>query len=63
MPKPLPPESVPHSKHQPTEKVGNQPKRRVGILKGKLIVPDNFDDPLPEDVLQDFEATDSSEPT
>lgn len=31
------------------------PKRRLGILAGKLRVPANFDDPLPDDVLDDFE--------
>lgn len=30
------------------------PKRRIGILKGKLVVPEDFDAPLPEDVLADF---------
>jgi antitoxin (DNA-binding transcriptional repressor) of toxin-antitoxin stability system len=31
-------------------------KRRVGILKGKLAVPDNFDAPLSDDVLRTFEG-------
>ncbi|TXI88796.1 MAG: hypothetical protein E6Q40_03220 [Cupriavidus sp.] len=31
-------------------------KRQVGILKGKLLVPDTFDAPLPHDVLADFEG-------
>jgi prevent-host-death family protein len=33
-----------------------EPRRRVkfGLLKGKLTVPKNFDDPLPADVLAGF---------
>lgn len=27
---------------------------RLGLLKGKLEVPDDFDDPLPADVLSSF---------
>ena len=32
------------------------PKRRVkfGVLKGKLKIPRDFDDPLPKDVLAEF---------
>lgn len=30
-------------------------RRRLGILKGKITVPDDFDAPLPEDVLDSFE--------
>jgi prevent-host-death family protein len=34
------------------------PKRRVkfGLLKGKLTVPEDFDAPLPSDVLASFEG-------
>ena len=32
------------------------PKRRLGLLAGKLTVADNFDDPLPDDILADFEG-------
>lgn len=32
------------------------PKRRLGLLKGKLIVPRDFDAPLPEAVVADFEG-------
>lgn len=31
-------------------------KRRLGLLKGKLVVPENFDAPLPDDVIADFEG-------
>ena len=30
-------------------------KRKGGILKGTLIIEDNFDAPLPEDILKAFE--------
>lgn len=35
-----------------------EPRRRVkfGLLKGKLTVPKNFDEPLPHDVLAGFEG-------
>jgi prevent-host-death family protein len=31
-------------------------KRRLGLLDGKLRVSANFDDPLPDDILADFEG-------
>ena len=31
------------------------PKRRLGLLAGKLTVPENFDDPLPDELLEAFE--------
>jgi prevent-host-death family protein len=31
-------------------------RRKLGALAGKLHVPDNFDDTLPEDILADFEG-------
>lgn len=34
----------------------NKPRRRLGTLNGKLTVPDNFDDPLPGDILDAFEG-------
>lgn len=33
-----------------------RPKRRLGLLKGKLKVPADFDAPLPEDLLSSFEG-------
>lgn len=36
--------------------VGAVSARRVGFLKGKLVVPANFDAPLPDDVHADFEG-------
>lgn len=32
------------------------PKRTLGILKGKLKVPRNFDAPLPDEVIAAFEG-------
>jgi len=32
------------------------PGKRIGVLAGKLVVPDDFDAPLPEDILQGFEG-------
>ncbi len=32
------------------------PRRRLGSLAGKFTVPDDFDDPLPDDVLALFEG-------
>jgi len=29
--------------------------RPFGLARGAFVVPDDFDDPLPEDVLRDFE--------
>jgi antitoxin (DNA-binding transcriptional repressor) of toxin-antitoxin stability system len=36
----------------------SQPKlhKRIGMLAGKLHVPEDFDAPLPDDVLADFEG-------
>ncbi len=31
-------------------------KKRIGLLAGKLVVPDDFDAPLPADVLASFEG-------
>jgi antitoxin (DNA-binding transcriptional repressor) of toxin-antitoxin stability system len=31
-------------------------KKIVGLLAGKLIIPNDFDDPLPEEILQSFEG-------
>lgn len=31
-------------------------KKRIGVLVGKLIVPDDFDAPLPDEIQAAFEA-------
>ena len=36
--------------------VGPQGKRRLGILAGKLRVPEDFDAPLPDEVIEAFEG-------
>ncbi len=33
-----------------------KPKKRLGLLEGKLIVPDDFDEPLPPEILAAFEG-------
>jgi len=37
-------------------------KRRLGILRGKMRLPDNFDDPLPEWLLDAFEGKNADPP-
>ena len=32
------------------------PKRKLGLLKGKLAIPDDFDSPMPDDLLAEFEG-------
>lgn len=32
------------------------PRRKLGTLAGTFVVPDDFDDPLPDDVLNAFEG-------
>ena len=36
--------------------VGNAKGRRIGATKGKLIIPEDFDAPLPDDLLDAFEV-------
>ena len=33
-----------------------RPKRKLGALKGMLVIPDDFDAPLPDDILDLFEG-------
>ena len=33
-----------------------RPRRRLGVLAGKLVVPEDFDAPLPDEVLDAFEG-------
>ncbi len=33
-----------------------KPKRRIGVLKGKIKIADDFDAPLPDDILSSFEG-------
>ena len=32
------------------------PTKKIGVLAGKLVVPEDFDAPLPDDILQIFEG-------
>ena len=36
--------------------VGSPRKRRLGVLAGKLRVPEDFDAPLPDEVIEAFEG-------
>ncbi|MDY7532770.1 type II toxin-antitoxin system Phd/YefM family antitoxin [Pseudomonas sp. Bout1] len=36
--------------------VGKPAGRRIGAMKGKLVVPEDFDAPLPDDMLDAFEG-------
>ena len=40
----------------PLQDMPARPRRRLGLLAGKLRVPADFDAPLPDDVLRDFEG-------
>jgi prevent-host-death family protein len=33
-----------------------KPKRKLGLLKGQIKIPDDFDDPLPDWLLDAFEG-------
>jgi len=37
-----------------TSAASAKPKKRLGLLAGKLTIPDDFDAPLPQDVLAAF---------
>ena len=39
--------------------VGKSKGRRIGAMKGKLVIPDDFDAPLPDDLLDAFEGNHS----
>lgn len=44
---------------RPVAKLGpiqKKPKRRPGVLKGKIKISKTFNDPLPEQLLKDFEG-------
>lgn len=34
----------------------DKPKRKLGALTGRLLIPDDFDAPLPDDILDLFEG-------
>ena len=37
--------------------IHRQKSRKIGLMKGKIRVSDDFDDPLPGDILDLFEGT------
>jgi hypothetical protein len=39
-----------------TRLVGTTRKRKLGILDGQFRIPDDFNRPLPDDVLRSFEG-------
>jgi prevent-host-death family protein len=41
---------------------GGQRRRKLGLFAGKMTVPDDFDRPLPDDVLRSFEEGDPLNP-
>jgi prevent-host-death family protein len=45
---------------KPVAKLGpistKKPKRRLGVLKGKIKIANDFDAPLPDDILNSFEG-------
>ena len=36
--------------------IGNDAPLIIGLLKGQFTIPDDFDDPLPDDILDMFEG-------
>ena len=38
-----------------TSAASSRPKKRLGLLEGKLTVPEDFDAPLPPEILAAFE--------
>jgi antitoxin (DNA-binding transcriptional repressor) of toxin-antitoxin stability system len=41
---------------RPLARTGSQ-SRPVGLCAGQFLVPDGFDEPLPDDILKEFEGT------
>lgn len=39
-----------------TSASSSRPKKRLGLLEGKLIVPDDFDEPLPPEIIAAFQG-------
>jgi len=38
------------------KKIGRPTQRKPGMFRGKFVVPDAFDAPLPDDLLDQFEG-------
>ena len=39
-----------------TSAANSRPQKRLGLLEGKLTIPDDFDDPLPREILAAFKG-------
>ncbi|WP_174245636.1 type II toxin-antitoxin system Phd/YefM family antitoxin [Pseudomonas sp. R76] len=39
--------------------IGKPKGRRIGAMKGKLVIPEDFDAPLPDDLLEAFQGSHS----
>lgn len=42
--------------------VGAKKKRPAGLCKGQFVVPDDFNDPLPDEILREFDGDVFPEP-
>jgi len=49
-------DGAPVAELRPTRRPESEP-RPHGLAKGQFKVPDDFDDPLPEEILSDFEGS------
>ncbi|HEF4761574.1 TPA: hypothetical protein SAN82_004029 [Pseudomonas putida] len=39
------------------QRTAESSNRRIGTMKTKLVLPEDFDAPLPDDMIDDFEST------
>lgn len=46
----------PVAKLGPLDPLENRPRRRLGLLSGRATIPSDFDSPLPDGVLDNFEG-------
>jgi len=60
--RPIPPEPSLNREREPERAGQDAPapaegrRRPIGLAKGEFVVPDDFDDPLPDDILDLFEG-------
>lgn len=45
-----------HEPTNPTSRPASNEPRPLGLLHGQITIPDDFDDPLPDDLLRAFEG-------
>ncbi|WP_163836855.1 AbrB/MazE/SpoVT family DNA-binding domain-containing protein [Spartinivicinus ruber] len=48
-------DGVAHIVKMSNDSLANQPKKKIGLLDGKLDIPEDFDEPLADDTLKGFE--------